>query len=671
VRATIGDEERQAQDIEIAPGDEIRLSELVTAPDEGPLDLRFEATADGYTTRAERELTVLPAGRWVRSQVIGASEPGHEIPITLPDGTLRTGGRITVTVASHPFLGFDGAIEALEDSYWGSCETLASTLLAMASYADLGLEGRPGAPSPAELSARADQIIRQLLELQNFEGGFGRWNSREISRPRQTAVALFSLQRAHRAGFNVPEEAVNRGREHLVELAIGHYFGDSYGLGAQDELAFALRVLAEGDARQSERIDALYEQRERLTPYGLAQLAMAMGEDDPRTDTLVTQASERVLTDREDEAEDPSRLRWYDHSTRVYGAVLEAAAGTSVGRRHTKGLATKLLELRRADRQYPWSTSLETANALTALSAYAKLYELPDVGSAEVRIGDTELEPTGQSRDAAWYTLPFAELLQGQRNLSVQSGDRGPLFFSIDGRWALPLGEAERQARGRIVALHRTFETPDGAPLREGAEIPLGTMIRVRLFVYNESEPPPMLALRDPIASGFESVDSSLDSTPRQSLNALFGMSPDDDVADPRAHLAMRSVYDVSHRRFGTAATTFFFNDLRPGLNEFTYAVRATTIGEFMLPPAQIEALYAPDYIGRSTAVQLRVVATPERSADESAAEEDAVAETDTETEAETDAASDPAPSPAPAPAPAPAPESAEEPSVTAGAEAL
>ena len=121
-----------------------------------------------------------------------------------------------------------------------------------------------------------------------------------------------------------------------------------------------------------------------------------------------------------------------------------------------------------------------------------------------------------------------------------------------------------------------------------------------------------MLALRDPVGAGFEAVDSSLDSTPRQSLMSLFGMGPDDDAVDARAHIAMRSIHNISHRRFDTATTTYFFDNLRYGLNEFTYAVRATTVGEFTLPPAQLEGLYTPDYVGRSTAIRLRVIAPPE-----------------------------------------------------------
>jgi hypothetical protein len=618
VTAVVGDERRSPRTLEIAPDGEARVSERVTAPAEGPLAIRFEASAGEVETRAERQLTVLPAGRWVRSQVVAAAQPGEDVALALPPSTLPTGGSVIVTVASHPFLGFDGAVQALEESPWDASEAQAATLLAMASYAELGVgvEGRPGGLAPEELRARAAQVVRRLLSLQNFEGGFGRWSSSETSRPRETALCVHALQRAARAGFDVPAEPLTRAREQLVQLAGGAYFGDSYGLSALDELAFAQRVLAEGDAAQSERIDALYEQRERLSPFGLAQLALAMGADDSRTDTLVTEAATLVLTDRDDEAADPGRLRWSDDSIRIYGAVLEAASSVDVGRRHTRRLATKVLDLRRADRAVsPWSSPTETAQALAALGAYAKLFELPESSRPVVGLGETALVAEGESRDAAWYRLPFAALRRGAQALRIRSRDRGPVFFAIDGRWAVPLGEADDAARGSRVALHRRFETPEGAPLPDGAEIPLGSMVRVRLFVYTETTPPQLVALRDQVAAGFESVDSTLESTPRQSLDSLFGTGPDDEAVDPRAQIAMRSVYDISHRSLDTAGTTYYFNQLESGLREFTYAVRATTVGEFLVPPAQIEALYSTEFAGRSTAARLRVVAAAPRGA--------------------------------------------------------
>lgn len=610
VVATVGGERRATRTIEVAPDGEVRVAEPATAPDEGPFELRFEATAGDFTTRAERSLTVLPAGRWVRTQAVGAIEPGRAVRLEVPSAALPTGGRVDLIVASHPFLGFDGAVQALEDSYWDGSETLSATLLAMASYAELGVGARPGGLTTAELHARAAQVVRRLLSFQNFEAGFGRWSSSASSRPRETALAVHALQRAKRAGFDVPEAPLTRAREHLVQLAGSEYFGDTYGLTALDELAFAQRVLAEGDAAQSERIDALYEQRERLSPFGLAQLALALGEGDARTDTLVTEAATLVLTDRDDEAADPHRIRWIDDSSRIYGAVLEAASIVEVGRRHTRPLATKVLEMRGADPSvYPWSTPTETAHALAALSAYARLFELPEAARPTVRLGEAEIEPAGHSRDAAWYRLPFAQLRREARELRIQSSDRRPVFFAIDGRWAVPLGEPDQTARGRLVAVHRVYETPEGAPIADGAVIPLGAMVRVRLFVYTESWPPPLVALHDQVCAGFEAVDSTLDTTPRQSLDALFGTGPDDEAVDPRAAIAMRSVYDISHRSFDTAGTTYYFDRLESGLREFTYAVRATTVGEFVVPPAQIDAMYDPRFTGRSTAARLRVVA--------------------------------------------------------------
>ena len=90
---------------------------------------------------------------------------------------------------------------ALEDSYWNGSESLASTVLGLAAYAQLGVEGRPGTPSRDELNARGELAVRRLLELQNHEGGFGMWSSSDYTRARETAFALHALQAAERAGF--------------------------------------------------------------------------------------------------------------------------------------------------------------------------------------------------------------------------------------------------------------------------------------------------------------------------------------------------------------------------------------------------------------------------------------------------------------------------------------
>ena len=45
---------------------------------------------------------------------------------------------------------------------------------------------------------------------------------------------------------------------------------------------------------------------------------------------------------------------------------------------------------------------------------------------------------------------------------------------------------------------------------------------------------------------------------------------------------------------------TLFADRLPAGIYEYTYNVRATTIGSFIIPPSRIEEMYHPETFGRS-----------------------------------------------------------------------
>ena len=613
VWATIGGERRSGRTITIPAGGEARVDEDVTAPAEGSLELRFDARAGEETVAVRDEIGVVPRGRFVRSQVFGAAEGEREVAVSLPDGTPAGFGTANVTVASHPFVGFEGAIDALEASAWGGTEPNAATLLALSAYVDLDIADPAHGIGEGELEARGRRAVARLLALQNVDGGFGRWSSWGGTLPGETVVAVHALDEAARHGWVSDEDALRRARETLIALVNGAAFSDSYGEAGLDRVAYGLRVLAEAGSPQGARATALYEQRERLSPYGLAQLAMSFGQDDPRADTLVLEASRTVLADREDEATDPGQIRWVDRSARVFGAILEAASRFEVGHERTGRLAGELLKIRGGRVGYPWGTTLETAQGLFALSAYAQLWHWGEGERPSVQLDGEALPLTASSRAGAFYQLPIRRIT-GQHELRIRGADEGPVFFAIDGRWAVPLGEADTVARGRRAAVHRVYETADGRPIEDGAAIALGEMVRVRLFVYTEEPAPEVVALYDPIPAGFDAVDQGMDSNPAASLNSLLGVGADDDAVDARAQHAMRSLSSIAHLSHRTEGTSFFFDHLPTGLMEYTYAIRASTVGEFGVPPAQIEALYDPDFVARSAVNTLRVA----RSAGES-----------------------------------------------------
>ncbi len=64
---------------------------------------------------------------------------------------------------------------------------------------------------------------------------------------------------------------------------------------------------------------------------------------------------------------------------------------------------------------------------------------------------------------------------------------------------------------------------------------------------------------------------------------------------DPLTFLVNRSKEYLTHKEIHDDRVLFFMDDLPAGFYEFTYLVRATTVGSFVIPPARVEAMYNPD----------------------------------------------------------------------------
>jgi uncharacterized protein YfaS (alpha-2-macroglobulin family) len=599
VTAFVDGAARPSSPIHLEGKGEARVAEPIEAGSTGEVRVRFEVRSDRASAVVEKHIAVAARGRAVRSEAAFAVEGSREITVALPEPA-EGRGAVTLSVARHPFVGFDTALETLLASPDEGTEPTASSVIALAAYTALDTGKRPGSVSAAELGARASQAIARLAALQAPSGGWGSFTRNDPPDGYLSAYALHALLSARRAGFTVPAAAVDGAVSHLGELARGTAFLDEK---REDDLAFALRVLAEGGARDDDRNKALFDQRERLSPFGLAQLGLALATDDRRRDTLVLDAARRVLATADDEQHDPRVLRWYDGSARTLGAVLEAAIGTDVAAAQVAPLAGKLLATRAGAEAGWWSTH-ETSHALAALAAYAATLTFAEPLAPRVTLDGMPLGAAEQGPALSWYTLP-ASAGRGSHVLRIEV--EGTAFFALSAGWTVPLGPDDAVARGEAAALHRVFEDATGKPLGPDAHVRLGDLVRVRLFLYSEHETPPFLAIRDRLAGGLEPLDAAHETSPRESLWALLGMGPDDDAVDVRGARAARSLDLVSHRAFLPAQAVFYLQKGTTGLQEVTYGVRATTPGTWVLPPAELDALYAPRFQARSAQATITV----------------------------------------------------------------
>ncbi|MEZ4390915.1 MAG: MG2 domain-containing protein [Polyangiales bacterium] len=585
---------RSTRAVHLDPAAELRVGEVVEAG-AGPIELAYELSVGADRAVERRVIPVAPRSYLRRRSVLGAHERQAVLTLRRPEGSDRPA--TALTVSTQPFLGLDAAVEALDDDALGGTAALASRVIAWSALARMDT-GRGAQWSASQARARGEVALRALAGQQRADGGFGSWGPDSTTVPFLTALSLRAFGAARRAGWSVDGSAQLRASASLGAWVRARGLG-RYGA---DELAFALRALHDVGADQASVVTQLFDAREVLRAQGLAELAMAMMPDDPRRATLLVAAGNLVGAPSSRRVARPS---FFDSQSRTIAAVLEAAVRADRVEL-AREAAQQLLAVRAVGADAGWGDPLATAVCVEAMGLYAARFGEGRSLRAEVRLDGRPLRPSRRDDATARFEVPTSALSVGDHRLQIDAGE-GTFFTALDGVWREPIGEAERVARGRVIALHRALETESGRALDEGASVRLGELVRVRLWAYSERRSAGFLVVSNRHGGGFDAVDQGLDTTPQASIEALLGMSRDDAASDPRVFHAFRSLGDISSRRFYGGAAEFRLDHGLSGLREYTYALRATTPGRFMLPPAELRALYDDATVARSTVTTLVV----------------------------------------------------------------
>lgn len=583
--------DRSTRRVRLEASEERRVGESIEAT-AGTLDVELELTQGRDRAVERRSIVVAPRSFARRETILGAHDRAVDLTLRRRVGTLEP--EAVLTVSTRPFLALDAAAESLDEDPLGGVATVASRVIAWSALARADA-GRSAQWAASEARMRGETALRSL---QRDDGGFGAWDSSSIPVTYLTSLALQAFGSARRAGWAVDDAAVASAtatlRAWVREQGASRYHAD--------ELAYALRALHDVGADQPSEVTQLFDSREVLRAFGCAQLAMAMMPDDPRRPTLLAAASNLMGSAS---AVGPARPSFYDTQARTIAAVLEAAVRADRFLL-AREAAQQLLAVRAVGASAGWGDARSTAMSVDALVLFASRFGEGRALRATVRLDGREVRPVRSSEGTARYVFQGAALADGDHRVRVEAAG-GTVFTALDGRWREPIGEAESVARGRVIALHRALETESGRALEAGASVRLGELVRVRLWTYAERRSSPYLVITNRHGGGFDAVDQGFDTTPQASIEAMLGMGMDDAASDPRVFHAFRSLSDVTSRTHLGGGTRFFLDHGMSGLREYTYAMRATTPGRFMIQPAEIRALYDDATVARSTASHLVV----------------------------------------------------------------
>lgn len=463
-------------------------------------------------------------------------------------------GTAHATIALGPLAAFDvpGLLTALEAYPWGCTEQTVSRAMPLLYFAATA-EGL-GIAAAAEIGARIDAAIRDVLANQAGSGGFGLWSAAASGDGWLDAYVTDFLSRARAQGAAVPERAFQSALGNLSNLV--NAYGD-FEKGGED-LAYALMVLArEGRAAIGDlRYYADTRAGAFATPFAQAQLgaALALSGDQPRADAMFRLAG---LGAQAGEPAQPFRTDYGSGARDAAGVLaLAAEAGSdAVDRAQLAALVTA-----------PGAEQSTQERLWTLLAAHALAGEAALGG---IRVND------------APATGPALRLAPGDLPLRLTNAGAEPTLAVVT---AFGVPTEPEPAQGNGYRIERQLLTLDGAPVDPGT-ITVNDRLVAVVTVTPERDLQARLIVSDPLPAGLEIENPNL---LRSGETGQLGWLVADDVA---SHAEFRA------DRFAAAVDWQGAAPFR-----LAYMVRAVSPGSFHRPAASVEDMYRPAYRARTDA---------------------------------------------------------------------
>ena len=583
----------------------------VTVPANDRVEVRFPARTDSPGTarfravavsggHADAQIVALPVYTPATSEAFaayGVVDEGAVVQsIAAPRDVIPQFGGLEINTSSTALQALTDAVLYLAGYRYASSDAYASRILAISALRDvLGAFEAEGLAGPDELDATVRRDITELSALQNSDGGFGWWSRNRPSSPYQSIQAMHALTVARNEGFSVPDAVMANGYWYLQ--SIEDRIPAGYSQRSRDMLlAYALHVRSLGGDRDSRAALALWGRRGTdLESDALAWIWPVVDDD------AVEASIERVLSNRvvetagaaafvTDYGEDAYLLLHSDRRTDaiVLDALITMAPESDLIAKVVAGLLANRVKGR-------WSNVQENSFILLALNRYFAAFEATDPDFvARVWLGDlyaAQHQFSGRSTDRALTLIPMAELLAaGDSDLIVSKDGEGRLYYRLGLRYAPDDLSLDPLDRGFVV--QRSYEAvddPGDVRLDDDGvwHVLAGARVRVNVTMVNDSRRTNM-ALVDPMPAGFEPLNPAL---------AVTG------EVDARGGGAADSWWRwtwYEHQNLRDDRAEAFSSYLWAGTHEYSYVVRATTPGTFVVPPARAEEIYAPEVFGRS-----------------------------------------------------------------------
>ena len=542
-------------------------------------------------------------------------------PVKAPANVFPQFGGLEIETSSTQLQELTDAVIYLTSYPYECSEQLASRIITIAALRDvLTAFKAKDVPSAEEMEAAVTRDLKRLQGIQNSDGGYGFWTRGNESWPYLSIHVAHALARAKQKKFDVPPEMFEQSRKYLREIE--SHIPSYYSVDARRAInAYALYVRAQMGDRDAGRARKLIAEAglEKLSLESVGWLLSVLSGDSGSVSEVA--AIRHLLNNRVTETAgtahfvcsySDSDYLVLNSDRRADGVILEALIGDQPSSDLIPKIVRGLLGHRTRGR---WENTQENVFILLALDRYFNTFEKTTPNFvARAWLGERfagEQQFKGRSTDRQQVFVPMRYLVNqgGAQNLIISKDGVGRLYYRIGMNYApIDLNLKPADYGFTVARSYEAVDDPkDVARDADGTwHIKAGARVRVRLTMVATARRY-HVALVDPLPAGFEALNPSL---------ATTGSIPRDEKQTGVGEFGSRSYgYEwyrfrpewFEHQNLRDERAEAFTSLLWEGVYKYSYVARATTPGEFVVPPPKAEEMYHPETFGRGKTDRVKV----------------------------------------------------------------
>lgn len=530
---------------------------------------------DGFGVSRDWPIQVRPAQLPETRQSVVALAPGDSavVDATALDGLLPGTGAVAVGLSRWQGIDVPGLLRWLDRYPFGCLEQTTSRALPLLYFNDMALLS--GARQDQDIPQRVQGAVERVLDMQKPDGDFrmwGQWGS--DADPWLSVFALDFLSRAADKGYDVPAAALAQGRQWLKRAAASN--------DREEVRAYAMALLAAKGLANAGDLRYFHDSRPPQGAMARAHLGAALDAVGERARAATAfEAARQALAVA---PADYVALPYGSHLRDAYGvAAIMAAAG--------RGAQVPLVLELGGTLGAP-AEDTTTQDKAWMLLAAAEMTKHSGKLAAEV---DGKPVPPG---DPVSLPLTTEALAHG---VTVKNTGEGPLFREVSAE-GVPAEPLPATANGVSVVKH--VYTVDGQPA-DLAAIRRNDRLVVVVEGTGTSRVKGTYAVLDLLPAGWDVEGVLRPEQPGYGWVGRLSEAESRQARDDRFVAALtlpnwemdRSDPDYPSRIWNSDTWDF----------RVAYVVRAVTPGQFVLPAARVEHMYAPRIRGRTELGQVTI----------------------------------------------------------------